>query len=315
LWGTYDNQIKEDIITYKAFCNLEPQARLDYLNGLLEKYELLYYNSGLANQPIEQLAIASSTAYTFNGGELITAFNNNPQLNNLKNDYSIWGERTGVSGAKIPIHLRYAIDEKPSYYKAFDGKIYMTDRSAVEKLKEEAKKEIKDQFFDKVNGFKMLYNTPHELQAPVKQEDGSWSAGWWDIRDWYNYYTILNDEIPSYTMKWYSRNDLEGCVPAVSLPISFGGIVSNIQNRYVWLLIKYPNGTYSMGHGNGNPAAGGGDCTLYHSYYDDTAPNGYRTEKYKDENGNYVVKYFMQPYYGCSNSHTYIEFLEGDVKR
>jgi hypothetical protein len=37
------------------------------------------------------LALSSATAYTFSGGELITAFNNNPNLLNLRNDYSIWG--------------------------------------------------------------------------------------------------------------------------------------------------------------------------------------------------------------------------------
>lgn len=64
----------------------------------------------------ESLMTASATAYTFSGGELITAFNNNPNLLNMRNDYSIWGERTGVSGAAIPIHLRYAIDNKPKKY-------------------------------------------------------------------------------------------------------------------------------------------------------------------------------------------------------
>jgi hypothetical protein len=59
---------------------------------------------------------SGAAAYTFSGGELITSFNNNPNLLNLRNDYSIWGERTGVSGANIPIHLRYAIDEKPVAY-------------------------------------------------------------------------------------------------------------------------------------------------------------------------------------------------------
>ena len=62
------------------------------------------------------LAESSSTAYTFSGSELITAFNNNPNLLNVRNDYSIWGERTGVSGAAIPIHMRYAIDKKPLSY-------------------------------------------------------------------------------------------------------------------------------------------------------------------------------------------------------
>ena len=50
--------------------------------------------------------------YTFNEGELITAFNNNPNLLNMKNDYSIWGERVGSSGATIPVHMRYAIDSR-----------------------------------------------------------------------------------------------------------------------------------------------------------------------------------------------------------
>jgi hypothetical protein len=52
----------------------------------------------------------------FNDCELISAFNNNPNLLNLKNDYTIWGERTTMSGAQVPVHLRYAIDTKPTKY-------------------------------------------------------------------------------------------------------------------------------------------------------------------------------------------------------
>ncbi len=59
---------------------------------------------------------SAELAYTFSGGELITAFNNNPNLLNMRNDYSIWGERKGASGASIPIHMRYAIDKKPVSY-------------------------------------------------------------------------------------------------------------------------------------------------------------------------------------------------------
>lgn len=59
---------------------------------------------------------SAELAYTFSGGELITAFNNNPNLLNMRNDYSIWGERKGTSGAAIPIHMRYAIDKKPLKY-------------------------------------------------------------------------------------------------------------------------------------------------------------------------------------------------------
>jgi hypothetical protein len=46
----------------------------------------------------------------------VSSFNNNPNLSNLKNDFSIWGERKSESDVAIPIHLRYAIDEKPTEY-------------------------------------------------------------------------------------------------------------------------------------------------------------------------------------------------------
>lgn len=55
-------------------------------------------------------------AYQFGSMELFTAFNNNPNLLNLRNDYVIWGERQTVSGAMVPVHMRYAIDRKPTSY-------------------------------------------------------------------------------------------------------------------------------------------------------------------------------------------------------
>ena len=59
---------------------------------------------------------SQASQYFFKGGELVTTFNNNPNIANLKNDYSIWGQRNAISGAQIPVHLRYAIDKKPIAY-------------------------------------------------------------------------------------------------------------------------------------------------------------------------------------------------------
>lgn len=63
----------------------------------------------------------SAYSYSFDNQKLINSFNLNPNLNNIKNDFSIWGERNSVvSSAKIPIYLRYAIDEKPTLYVSYD---------------------------------------------------------------------------------------------------------------------------------------------------------------------------------------------------
>ena len=79
----------------------------------------------------ESLMLASATAYTFSGGELITAFNNNPNLLNMRNDYSIWGEREGASGAKIPVHMRYAIDLRPNQYTSIEVDYGYTDNEGI----------------------------------------------------------------------------------------------------------------------------------------------------------------------------------------
>ena len=76
---------------------------------------------------VENAAYADQNVYYFNGNNLVSALSNNPNWNNVKNDYSIWGTRKGISGAELPVHFRYAIHKKPEYYKAFDGKIYTNE--------------------------------------------------------------------------------------------------------------------------------------------------------------------------------------------
>ena len=74
---------------------------------------------------VENAHVANSNTYHFDGNNLISSFSNAPNLTNIKNDYSVWGVRKSVSGAEIPVHFRYAIHNKPKYYKSFGGKIYI----------------------------------------------------------------------------------------------------------------------------------------------------------------------------------------------
>jgi hypothetical protein len=57
-------------------------------------------------------------SYIFSGTELFTTFNNTPNLNNVKNDFSVWGTK----GETTPIHMRYAIDKKPVMYNSIEVK-------------------------------------------------------------------------------------------------------------------------------------------------------------------------------------------------
>lgn len=75
----------------------------------------------------------SKFSFNFEGNKLISSFQNNPTLENVKNDYSIWGKRKTSSGAEKKIHLRYAIDKKPICYKNLKDEIYITKEYQGEK--------------------------------------------------------------------------------------------------------------------------------------------------------------------------------------
>lgn len=117
---------------------------LDKIKNMLGQYEYFYDVDGrfifqkkrtyvdIPWNPTDTDGVAAgfqdqaSYVYSFIDGKLVTAFNNNPNLLNLKNDFAVWGKKTGVNGAELPIHMRYAIDVKPKYYKDYDGNIYVT---------------------------------------------------------------------------------------------------------------------------------------------------------------------------------------------
>lgn len=58
----------------------------------------------------------SANAYEFTKGVLIESYNNKPNLTNIKNDFTIWGRKAGTNNTDLPIHIRCAIDDKPTHY-------------------------------------------------------------------------------------------------------------------------------------------------------------------------------------------------------
>lgn len=75
---------------------------------------------------VDSAAYTSAISYSFEDSVLITSFGNNPNIANLKNDYSIWGIRKSVTGKELDVHMRYAIDTKPTRYVNYDGNILYT---------------------------------------------------------------------------------------------------------------------------------------------------------------------------------------------
>lgn len=110
---------------------------LDKLTTMLGEFEYFYDIDGkfifqkkktyiqnlftpITSNEVRSFTAASQYAYRFEDAELNSAFSNQPQIGNIKNDYSIWGTKKSVNGNELPIHARYAIAHKPERYKCLD---------------------------------------------------------------------------------------------------------------------------------------------------------------------------------------------------
>lgn len=107
------DKIRNMLTEFEYFYNVDGQFVFQKKKSFIQT---MWTSTGNDQYMSEATTFASNYIYKFFNNTLITAFNNNPNLLNLRNDFSIWGERESISGEKIPVHLRYAIDEKPTEY-------------------------------------------------------------------------------------------------------------------------------------------------------------------------------------------------------
>ena len=128
----------------------------------------------------ESAAYTSAITYSFENSNLITAFTNTPNINDVKNDYSIFGSRKLSSGTEVPVHIRYAIDKKPTYYKSYSGQVfYSKDHLWPDGQIPNSEAVVNKDYFRK------SYMPDFLLQDPYSPYD------WWEAYDWAQYWSYL----------------------------------------------------------------------------------------------------------------------------
>lgn len=264
----------------------------------------------------------SKIAFNFEGNRLISSISNSPVINNLKNDFIVWGKRKGISGSnEIPIHGRYAIDKKPHYYKAFNGKVYITNEKY---LTDEDIQDFKENissikgFLHKVLHFSKIYESNiaflnnkynNAFKLPEQEKDisknncGTFGPGWWDIRDWARYYRLLKDldindgKYPNGTMKFYSTDGESGFVPRKS-------ILGNNASGDTWFIEIEPNSSLNFSYSFEDHELTDSSY-ITSEYYESNKING-NIETFKIEN---VTKPFENPRKNDDDQHTYLYYL------
>ena len=86
----------------------------NHLNNSYQPLEAVANSTTLNEYDYVANFSAEDIIYSFKENpKLISAFANNPDYNNIKNDYVVWGVRTTASGTELPIRYHLAIEAKP----------------------------------------------------------------------------------------------------------------------------------------------------------------------------------------------------------
>lgn len=108
------DKIKNMLSEFEYFYNIDGK----FIFQKKRKYISTPWNN-LENDSNDSILHISDTLPRINltNSKLVISFANKPNLSNLKNDFCVWGQMQTISGGQAPIHMRYAIDTKPTYYK------------------------------------------------------------------------------------------------------------------------------------------------------------------------------------------------------
>ena len=288
------DKIKSMLGDYEYFYNLDGQ----FVWQRTPTYVNVSWNNLVQNDGDEKhgesASYTSSLTYSFENHNLISSFQNTPALSNIKNDFSIFGTK---KNNKTPVHLRYAIDKKPTFYKSYDGILYTTEPLTEEEIIKNALTLAEAELLKKITNYQ---------KQPLPE---GLNDDWWDVWDWGEYYKLLTGVYPPGDMSMYktetTRIDLEKYFPiAESYPPSYPLGRYSVEWKPNWECFIFDTIDGYLGYTGHNPY-----CT--HGY-DDYFMEQYRINRAA---GHEFHAYFYKPKIpSIILEQTELEVIEEKVK-
>ena len=168
---------------------------------------------------VQPSMVSSRVKYSFEGSKMVSAYQNSPQLGNIKNDFTVWGKKKLTSGIELPIHMRYAIDVKPTFYAGYPKTTTIIAMNGSETtigpyqdvyLTPEKYKEITNK--TTIINNKMIYigdiektSPPDYIYEAMADMGEDPNACWWTVTDWAEYYKLLTGAYPVGAMQRFGR--------------------------------------------------------------------------------------------------------------
>lgn len=115
------DKVKEMLVDFDYYYDLDGRFVFEQKKSYEEYGEMALSErpDGIQESFFQNAKVKSDEFYSLEDNDLVISFANDPDFNNIKNDFAIWGTREGTSGADLPVHLRFAIDQKPKSYTTY----------------------------------------------------------------------------------------------------------------------------------------------------------------------------------------------------
>ena len=159
------DKIKKFLGEFEYFYNLDGQFIFQKKPTYMQTSWSPVKQDGMGSSYIEPLMLSDSFVYEFTDSEFFTAFNDTPDINNVRNDFTVWGNKKGVSNNELAIHMRFAIDNKPIQYRT----IKVSDEDLVEYNKKNGlsvKGQVSTAYISSEDPYKVEYVEKEEEKEP-----------------------------------------------------------------------------------------------------------------------------------------------------
>ena len=242
---------------------------------------------------VEDKAFNSKYSFVFDENYLVSSIQNTPNVGDIKNDYSLWGSRKSGE-VEIPIHMRYAIDHKPMWYKTFDGKIYATEKGWTEYVKAHNAynaEAVLDKTASAFGGNQRVLHMKDDYPFGL-------DVSWFKLTDWLFLYGLAKMKSDGIDPHFITTNEEvrdAGYYPDANTSMSSGWrgqktLLDNTQYQTLGSILPiFPLGS-RMG-----------------SYYKETSKISIFDTKYNEGLQRYEIVSLEHGYNGCG--HTYVELL------
>lgn len=167
------DKIKNTLGNFEYFYDLEGNFIFQEIKNYLNTSQATSLGVETINQDDYLINVKRGTSvYSFSNPEIISSFSNNPQYNQVKNDFIVWGQRESVDKKKYAIRYHLAIDSKPETGNTYSCYFHKEDDGII-KAKLATNYENKNSF-PKIGEIERLYRDKAEdkiyVWNPTKKE-------------------------------------------------------------------------------------------------------------------------------------------------